>query len=88
VGMNIKNAETERLTRELAALTGESLTEAITTAVRERLDRLRTAGLSKAATDRAVRILVLGREIAPRLTEPWASREHGDLLYDEAGLPR
>ena len=45
MGLNIKNPETQRLIQELAALTGENLTAAITEAVRERLDRLhRLAG--------------------------------------------
>ena len=39
MSMNIKNKEASRLTRQLAKLTGESLTSAITEAVRERLDR-------------------------------------------------
>ena len=34
--MNIKNAEAHRLAEELAKLTGESLTGAVTEAVRER----------------------------------------------------
>jgi antitoxin VapB len=87
MGMNIKNREAEQLTRQLAALTGESLTTAVTVAVRERLQRLTSAGADETAA-RAERILALGREIASRLAEPWASQDHGDLLYDEAGLPR
>lgn len=39
MALNIKSAETDRLARELAALTGESLTQAVTTALRERVDR-------------------------------------------------
>jgi antitoxin VapB len=41
MALTIKNEETERLARELAKLTGETLTAAITVALRERLDRLR-----------------------------------------------
>ncbi|HEY7388114.1 MAG TPA: type II toxin-antitoxin system VapB family antitoxin, partial [Bryobacteraceae bacterium] len=40
MAMNIKNSETERLAKELAELTGESLTAAITESVRERLERV------------------------------------------------
>lgn len=40
MALNIKNAETERLAAEVAALTGESKTQAVTTALRERRDRL------------------------------------------------
>jgi antitoxin VapB len=84
MGLNIKNEETHRLAQELAALTGESLTAAVTTAVRERLDRLRrTRG-----TTLAERLLAIGKDCAPRLKEPFRSGEHGDLLYDERGLPR
>lgn len=36
----IKDPETDRIVRELAARTGESLTEAVKVAARQRLDRL------------------------------------------------
>lgn len=38
--LNIKDAETDRLARELAASTGESITAAVATALRERLERI------------------------------------------------
>ena len=84
MGMNIKNAETQRLVQELVALTGESLTSAITEAVRERLERLR----SERHGSLADRLVAIGRDCAPRLKEPFRTIEHGDLLYDERGLPR
>lgn len=81
MSLNIKNAETRRLVRELTALTGETQTMAITIAVRQRLDRIRHAGL-------ADRLLAIGRNTAPRLGEAFRSVDHGDLLYDERrGLP-
>jgi antitoxin VapB len=39
MAITIKSAEAERLARELAAATGESLTQAVTNALRERLQR-------------------------------------------------
>ena len=84
MGMNIKNNETQRLVQELAALTGQSLTAAITDAVRERLERLRkdeSMGLAQ-------RLVAIGNDCASRLREPFRSSEHGDLLYDEKGLPK
>jgi len=81
--MNIKNPETERLVRDLAAATGESLTGAITVAVRERLQHVRPG---RAAT--VERLLTIGRDVASLLPEPYRSGDHGDLLYDERGLPR
>lgn len=41
MALNIKNPETDRLAHELAKETGESLTEAVTIAVKERLSSLR-----------------------------------------------
>jgi antitoxin VapB len=84
MGLNIKSEETHRLARELAKLTGESMTAAVTEAVRERLDRVR----SRQAVGLADRLLVIGKDCAARLKEPFRSADHGDLLYDERGLPR
>ena len=84
MGLNIKNKETHRLAAELAKLTGESLTAAVTQAVRERLDRIRREEGSSLAD----RLLAIGKDCAARLKEPFRSANHGDLLYDERGLPR
>jgi len=43
MALNIKDDRADRLARELAAETGESITTAVTVAVRERLQRLRGA---------------------------------------------
>jgi antitoxin VapB len=84
MGLNIKSDETHRLARELAWLTGESMTAAVTAAVRERLDRVRR----ERAVGLADRLLAIGKDCATRLKEPFRSADHGDLLYDERGLPR
>jgi antitoxin VapB len=84
MGLNIKNDETYRLVEELAKLTGETLTGAVTQAVRERLDRLRREHDGRLAD----RLLRIGKDCAARLKEPFRSVDHGDLLYDERGLPR
>ena len=41
MSLNIKNEETYQLARELANLTGETMTGAVTVALRERLERQR-----------------------------------------------
>jgi antitoxin VapB len=83
MSINIKNPETQRLARELAELTGESMTTAVTVAVRERRDRVlaRRAG-------RARVMLELGRDCARRLPASVRDVDHGELLYGEDGLPR
>jgi antitoxin VapB len=84
MGLNIKSEETHRLARELANLTGESLTTAVTEAVRERLDRVRR----ESGNSLADRLIAIGKDCAAHLKEPYRSIDHGDLLYDERGLPR
>ncbi|HXZ79397.1 MAG TPA: type II toxin-antitoxin system VapB family antitoxin [Terriglobales bacterium] len=82
--LNIKNEETHKLATQLAKLTGESMTEAVTKAVRERLERVR-ANRGSGLADRLLRI---GRDCATHLKEPYRSIAHEDLLYDERGLPK
>jgi antitoxin VapB len=84
MAMNIKNEETQRLTQELAKLTGESMTAAVTEAVRERLDRVR----SEHEDGLADRLVKIGKDCAAHLQEPFRSVDHGELLYNERGLPR
>jgi antitoxin VapB len=84
MSLNIKNEDTNRLAHELAGLTGESLTTAVTVAVRERLDRLQQSKRG-ALSDR---LLKIGKDCAAHLKEPFLTVEHGNLLYDEKGLPK
>jgi len=84
MSLNIKNEEAHALAQELAKATGESLTTAVTEAVRERLNRVR----SERRVPLATRMLRIGKDCAAHLKEPFRSIEHGDLLYDEKGLPR
>jgi antitoxin VapB len=84
MGMNIKNDEAQKLAHKLADLTGESLTSAVTEAVRERLERIQDAR-GEGLADRLLRI---GKDCAAHLKEPFLSGDHGDILYDERGLPR
>ena len=81
MALSIKTEDADRLARELAAVTGESLTEAVTKALRERLSR---ESLSK--QEYVDRLLRLGDEYA---THPVAdSRSPEEILgYDEYGLP-
>jgi len=84
MGLNIKNDETNRLAHELAEVTGESLTTAVTIAVRERLDRLQRSKHEPLSE----RILKIGKDCAVHMKEPFLSVDHGDLLYDKKGLPK
>lgn len=82
--LNIKHPDAHRLAREIASLTGETLTDAVTTALRERLARERAAR----GGDLAERLVAIGVDCAARLREPYATGDPAELLHDEAGLPR
>lgn len=83
MALSIKDPTTDRLARELADATGESITDAVAVAVRERLERCRGSArgddLAAALTAIADRCAAL-----PVLDE----RPAADILgYDEHGLP-
>ena len=83
--LNIKNAETYRLARELADRTGTTLTAAVTVALRERLERLETPPRQKRIT--VEEIMEIGRLCAAQLPDN-VPFDHGEWLYDENGLPK
>ena len=85
MSLNIKNDETCRLARELADLTGESMTGAITTALRERLERETHA---RSVEARVKEIRAIAERCAAKLGPGPSAVEHGDYLYDERGLPK
>jgi antitoxin VapB len=82
MALSIKTDEADRLARELAALTGETLTDAVTKALRERLDRVH----SKARVDIAGGLdrLSLEYDSYPNVDDRSADEIIG---YDEHGLP-
>ena len=85
MGLNIKNEETCKLAADLARLTGETMTGAITVALQERLERekrLRNADV------RAQKLRAIAERCAKLLDPGPPAVEHGDMLYDERGLPR
>ena len=83
MSLNIKNEEAHKLARCLCRETGESLTEAVTTALRERLERVRKRRKSNA---RLAEILAISRQGAEIFKGPHI--DHADMLYDENGLPK
>ena len=85
VGLNIKNQETCLLARDLARLTGETMTGAITVALRERLAREKRR---RDADSLARELHAIGQRCASLLGSGPSAVEHGDLLYDEHGLPK
>jgi antitoxin VapB len=80
--LNIKNDEARKLATELAGLTGESLTAAVTLALRERLARERRRRQPDLV---AARLMKIGSRFAALAD---TGRSPDEILgYDEHGLP-
>ncbi|MFI7700437.1 type II toxin-antitoxin system VapB family antitoxin [Nonomuraea sp. NPDC049480] len=85
MSLNIKNPEAERLAAEIGALTGESKTAAVISALRERRERLLAKGREEEDATMAEDLLALAAKIRSRLGGTDLST---DFLYDpETGLP-
>ena len=83
MSLNIKSPEAHELAAELARLTGESMTQAVTEALRERLEREKR----KRDEDRLfAELMEIAEQCAayPRRDD----RSLEEFLYDERGLPR
>lgn len=83
MALNIKDETADQLARELAAETGESITTAVTAAVRERLERLRGA----VPRERRVQALseIAARSAKRRVLDRRTPEEI--VGYDADGLP-
>jgi len=84
VSLNTKDPEIHQLARELADLTGESMTRAIGEAVKDRLKRVRSARRKRRMS--VTEMLALGKRVRSKIKEPLV--DHAELLYDERGLPK
>ena len=84
MALNIKDPETDRLVRELAALTGQPITEAVRDAVRDKL----TATKARRATHHGDRRRILDEIAARGRSRPILDDRTPDeiLGYDEDGL--
>jgi antitoxin VapB len=83
MALNIRNPETERLAAELARRTGETKTEAVTKALRERLDRLRRARGKRRLADELNEIALHCASLPE-----FDTRTPDEILgYDDRGLP-
>lgn len=85
MSLNIKNEKTCWLAAELARLTGETMTGAITVAVRERLEREKR---ERSVETRVQQMRAIAERCAKLLGPGPSAVEHGGVLYDERGLPK
>ena len=83
MALSIRNSKTEKLARELAAESGENITQAITRALEERLQRLR--GRS-AAIDLAEEIMKISKRCSKIPDQDQRSPDE-ILGYGPTGVP-
>ncbi len=82
MSMNIKDPEVHRLAREMARMTGKSMTHVVRESLEVRYELLarehRRADVAE--------LLGIARRVAERADGE--APDHGELLYDEKGLPK
>jgi antitoxin VapB len=83
MALSIKNPETDKLAHDLAKATGESVTEAVTKAIRDRLDAVRPPGHRARLLDDIRQI----QELVATLPNRDPRSPHEVLEYDKFGLP-
>jgi antitoxin VapB len=84
MALNIRNREAEQLAEALATLAGDTKTEAVTRALRDRLARLRRERAGRRLADELDEI---ARQCA-RLPVKDSRTPEEILGYDERGVPR
>jgi antitoxin VapB len=83
MSLNIKDRETHKLAQLLAEETGESMTQAVTVALKEKLRQVRRAKRSAAIAEE---LRAIAKRFRSHLKGP--VEDHGTFLYDERGLPK
>jgi antitoxin VapB len=82
LSLNVKDPEARRLARAIAQETGETMTRAVTEALRERYERLQHRR-AKASVEE---LRAITERAAVHVKRPYV--DHADLLYDKDGLPQ
>lgn len=80
--LNVKDPEAHRLAQAIAKATGETMTRAVTEALRERHARLQTRR-GKASVEE---LLAIAKRVSAQVRLPYL--DHAEFLYDERGLPK
>jgi antitoxin VapB len=82
LSLNVKDPEAHRLAQAIAQETGQTMTRAVTEALRERYERLRRRH-AKASVEE---LRAIAERAAAHVKRPYV--DHAELLYDEHGLPK
>jgi len=85
MSLNIKNREAHNLASELAKLTGQSMTAVVIDALYQYRERIKRLQQKEKHTQE---LMAIGQRCAVHIKYPVTAQEHGDILYDEQGLPQ
>lgn len=85
MSLNIKNKEAHALARRLAELTGKSMAEAVTDALRKQAEVLEREAMIE---ERRARLMAIAKEIRSRMSPETLALDIDEYLYDENGLPK
>jgi antitoxin VapB len=80
--LNVKDPEAHRLAEAISQATGETLTRAVTEALRERFERIQ----NRRAKATVEELLAIAKRASSQVRGPYL--DHAEFLYDEHGLPR
>ena len=84
--LNIKDEKIHEAAKQLARLTGQTITGAVRLAIMEQLERVETQSNTRRTGITAEAILTLGRECAASMKSEANSKDHAEL-YGTDGLP-
>jgi len=82
MSLNVKDPEAHRLAVAIAERTGESLTKVVIESLRERYSKLEQRRTKATLPE----LIAIAKRAAKSVKRPYV--DHGELLYDEHGLPK
>lgn len=82
MSLNVKDPEAYRLASEIARETGDSLTKVVIDSLRDRREKLAARNRKPSLEE----LMAIARRASRAVKRPYV--DHGDLLYDENGLPK
>ena len=80
--LNIEDPEADRLAHAIVQATGETMTRAVTEALRERFERLERRRIKATVED----LRAIAKRASAHIKRPYL--DHAEFLYDEHGLPK
>lgn len=85
MSLTINDHEVYGLARELAQLTGQSITNVVRNALQRERNRIEHLQQRERRTEE---LLAIAQNCAAHIRQPVTAANHGDMLYDNTGMPQ